>query len=203
MDTQNIIFDLGGVLLNLDVQKTFRAFEEVSNRKIKLEDLHKVQFFDDYEEGKISDTEFREKICDLFETKLTDSQIDTAWNAMLLDMPLHRLSILENLAKTKRLFLFSNTNAIHKKAFDLLLKNLGIVNFDAYFEKTYYSHILGMRKPNAAAFEHILKENKLQASQTLFIDDTLIHVEGAKSVGIHALKIDPNSLEATFFESIF
>lgn len=186
---KNIIFDLGGVVINLDYRLTLGEF-----RKLGLEDIEKLytQFnqlpwFDKYDTGGISSEKF------LFEFKkwlapgTTNEQIIHAWNAMLLDFPPERADLLVKLKGRYRTFLLSNTNEIHINYY------LGRINewygegaIDNFFEKTYFSNRIGMRKPDREIFEFVLSENGLMACETLFIDDSPQHVEGAKSVGLRA-----------------
>ncbi len=183
-----IIFDLGGVILNIDYHKTINSFKklEVDNFEELYTQAQQHHIFDKFETGKITPQEFRNYIKSVADVELTNQQIDDAWNAMLLDLPQHRIDLLNQLKKEYPIFLFSNTNAIHLKAFKNSIKNqYGNENLlDDTFNKTYYSHILGKRKPNTNGFEQIIKENNLQANKTLFIDDSQQHIEGAKKVGL-------------------
>ncbi len=191
-DFPNIIFDLGGVILNLDISRTIRAFSEISGKNFaQWHSQHEQKaLFDAFEAGQISSEEFRHAIRAELECPLTDEAIDNCWNAMLLDLPLERLQLLERLKLQKRTFLLSNTNAIHKTAFEQIIENQhGISSLSHLFERDYYSHLLGMRKPHPEVFHYILQTHGLQPEETLFIDDSIQHIEGAKQVGLHALHI--------------
>lgn len=184
---KNIIFDLGGVLLNLDIRKTQNAFIELGMVEFKAHYTQAKQsgLFDLFDCGKITANEFRAELKKHLPLSVTDKQIDFAWNAMLLDLPLIRLELLQNLSKKYRLFLLSNTNEIHVQAFSFYLKKItGKSNFSSYFENWYYSCNIGMRKPNADIFEYALIKNNLITNETMFIDDTIQHVEAAKRLGI-------------------
>ncbi|MEJ7768558.1 MAG: HAD-IA family hydrolase, partial [Chitinophagaceae bacterium] len=129
---------------------------------------------------------------------LSVEQIRTAWNAMLLDIPAGRIDFLLGLKKRYRIFLLSNTNAIHHEAFQQIeLKTTGDpVTLNDCFEKAYYSHEIGLRKPDGEIFEYVLNTNRLIAEQTLFIDDTLSNVEAANSINIKGLYLDhPTTIE--------
>jgi putative hydrolase of the HAD superfamily len=190
-----IIFDLGGVILNLDYQRTIDAFSSVCGKPIgeQYSQAKQAPVFDAIETGEISPEEFREQVAVLFGlSSASASEIDSCWNAMLLDLPKERLSLLKELSAKKRLFLFSNTNAIHKASFDAAIKQQhGLKTLDGFFEKAYYSHILGMRKPNVKAFQYIIEENGLEASKTLFIDDSGQHIEGATKAGLQTYHLVP------------
>ncbi|HET6992090.1 MAG TPA: HAD family phosphatase [Bacteroidia bacterium] len=191
---RNIIFDLGGVLLNLGMEKTSRAFRDLGMKDF---DAHFTQakqsgVFDAFDCGKISPAEFRSSLKKHLPETVTDGQIDFAWNAMLLDLPPERLELLQSLGKKYRLFLLSNTNEIHVAAFSAYLENtFGKSDFSDYFEKWYYSCRIGMRKPNAEIFDFVLRENKLEANETLFIDDSPQHLTGANLCGINSLLLNP------------
>ena len=195
-----IIFDLGGVLLNLDYGRTRQVFMDLG---VEDFDGHYTQFkgsplFDDLETGKVSDLAFYEDFRRLSGTRLTDEQIRTAWNAMLLDFPPARVELLADLRKRYRIFLMSNTNAIHYEAFqEIFRKATGMKSLDDCFEKAYYSHLMGLRKPDKDPFARILEEQGLNPEETLFIDDLAINLEGARAVGIktHHLK-HPETVEA-------
>ncbi|MGB0522764.1 MAG: HAD family hydrolase [Flammeovirgaceae bacterium] len=186
---KNIIFDLGGVIINLDYQATTNAFTKLCGRDMSEVYSQKRQdpIFDDIETGKISPHEFREGLKQLFNFEASHDQIDAVWNALLLDIPPSRIDLLKQLKAQKRIFLLSNTNAIHKIAFERILKKAtGIPKLDPLFEKAYYSHELNDRKPNVSIFERVIDENALNPAETLFIDDSAQHIIGAKQAGLHA-----------------
>lgn len=120
---------------------------------------------------------------------------------MLLDLPEERLALLKQLKKEYRIFLFSNTNAIHLEAIsNICQKHHAFSNLDHYFEKAYYSHLFGQRKPNPKAFQTILQENQLIANQTLFIDDSLQHVTGAKAIGLQTIYLEKDKTILDLFD---
>ncbi len=184
----NVIFDLGGVILNLSYQKTIQAFSELAGVDAsELYTQHKQDpIFDALETGQISPSIFRDRLRELFQMEATDHQLDRAWNALLLDIPQERLAFLREVSKKKRIFLLSNTNSIHKEAFDQdILSRFGLQSLDVFFEKAYYSHQMGDRKPNTSIFLKVLNQNDLLPSRTLFIDDSIQHIETARSIGLH------------------
>jgi glucose-1-phosphatase len=186
---KNIILDLGGVIINLNMAATADAFRKLGMTDF---DLHFTQakqngLFDDFDKGLISSEAFRKNLKSFLPDGTSDEMIDTAWNAMLLDVPAHRLDLLLELKKKYRLFLLSNTNEIHVTAFSAALKKqYGFEDFSDYFEAWYYSCRMGKRKPDAEIFEQVLTENGLIANETLFIDDSAQHVAGARKAGLHA-----------------
>lgn len=198
MTIRNIIFDLGGVLLNIDYHASIRAFKAlgVSDFDKFFTQAAQVHLFDHLDRGQISPQDFRHSLRELSGLALQDEQIDDAWNAMLLDMPPGRIRLLEGVRQQYNIFLLSNTNAIHYPRYmQYMHETFGYESLEQIFSKQYLSHEIGLRKPDAEAYELILKENGLQAQETLFIDDTLGHVQGAASVGINALWLNLEEME--------
>lgn len=194
---KNIIFDLGGVIINLDNQLTENAFLALGARPLKeyFGHGHAASFFKDYEIGGISDQQFVDNVKSLTGITASDEEIVRAWNALLLDFPPERIRLLKDLGKSYRIFLFSNTNALHLTHLQQIYRNTfpNEPGLDDHFERAYYSHILKMRKPEIASFQHILKENQLIGEETLFVDDALINVEGAEKAGLKGLFLRPGT----------
>lgn len=191
---KNIIFDLGGIFIELDYLKTEKAFIDLGVTHFpELYSQHlATPLFEDLETGRIEAEEFYNTFCKNAGVNLSNEEIKDAWNAMLLNFPPERLRWLEDIAKKYRIYLFSNTNIIHYNALQkIYYKNTGLNNFDDFFIKAYYSHTLKMRKPNPASFLEILKIENLVAAETLFIDDTPKNIEGAKQVGLQTILLQP------------
>lgn len=194
MATKNLILDLGGVLLNLSFPKTEDAFKALG-----LADFnnHFSQFkasplFEELETGKVSKAQFLDHFKRETGLLKSDEEIVAAWNAMLLDFPPERIEWLDKLSGRYRLFLYSNTNAFHHDAFQhSFLEAFPQKPFDDYFEKAYYSHTLGLRKPYAASYTALLNDAGLQANETIFIDDTYPNIEGALEAGLQAIHLKP------------
>lgn len=190
---KNIIFDLGGVLINLDYTITSRKFHEFG-----FEDFEKMysqfradRFFTKLETGEISEEEFCQTLVDAHGGGISRQQILEAWNGMLLDWRKASLYFLESLSSKYQLFLLSNTNAIHSAKFHQSLKaETGRDNIDCLFTKAYYSHIVNLRKPDADIFKYILKDAGIEATETLFVDDSANNIETAGKMGFrtHLLK---------------
>jgi glucose-1-phosphatase len=193
---KNIIFDLGGVIINLDNQLTERAFVSMGSKPFRehFGHGHAASFFREYEVGAISDRQFIDAIKELTGLSPSDEDVITAWNALLLDFPPERIQLLKELGKRYRIFLFSNTNALHLTALRKIYRDsFSEGDLDDHFERTYYSHLLGMRKPDKPSYEHILQENQLLGAETLFVDDALINVEGAEAAGLKGLFLRPGT----------
>jgi glucose-1-phosphatase len=189
---KHIIFDLGGVLLNLDYNLTEKAFIDLGivNFRELYTQLRQSPLFDGLEVGKLTRDEFIKELQKIAPLPLTDEQITTAWNAMLLDFPLRRLQLLQQLRLYHDLILLSNTNEIHEQAFNQQLLETHGVHLGAFFDKVYLSHRIGMRKPDVEIFKRILQENNFKPEHTLFIDDSPQHIEAAASFGIQTIWLD-------------
>jgi putative hydrolase of the HAD superfamily len=187
---KNIIFDLGGVFLNLDFKQTEFAF--VSLGVGNFNDYYTLQtatpIFEDLETGKITPEVFYELFRQLVALPLTDEQIKQAWNALLLDFPPERIQWLKDTAKRYKVYLLSNTNEIHHKAIEETYRNtIEDRAFDDIFVKAYYSYTIGLRKPSKEIFEAVLKNEGLAAEETVFIDDSETNIKGAKLVGLQTI----------------
>ncbi len=184
--TKNIIFDLGGVLLDIDYQKTIDAFKNlgIKNFEEMFSQFKADELFEKLETGHITDAAFYAAIKQRTETPLSNEEIDSAWNALFLNFRTKSLEVLEKLSADYKLYLLSNTNNIHLNFFKkLFTKETGKPLLDEYFIKAWYSNEVGLRKPSAKIFEYVLEEENLKAAETLFIDDTLINIETAQKLG--------------------
>jgi putative hydrolase of the HAD superfamily len=191
---KNIIFDLGGVILNIDYQLTNKAFVHlgVTNFHELYSQFHGSSLFNGLETGHVSTEAFLAEMHRHVPENVTDEQLVAAWNAMLLDFPLQRLQLLQQLRQHYNLYLLSNTNAIHLEAFHRMLEqSRGIPSLASFFDKAYYSHLMGCRKPEKASYRMVLDENGLVAAETLFIDDTLPNIKGARAVGLQTIHLQP------------
>jgi putative hydrolase of the HAD superfamily len=204
MEIKNIIFDLGGVILNIDYNLTAQAFKNlgVSNFDELYSKAQQSELFDLMETGMVSNQEFRNGIRDTIKIELSDEEIDNAWNAMLLDLPFERIELLRKLkGEGYRLFLLSNTNQIHYDAYTKnLKKEHNAEGLEEFFEKTYFSHQIHKRKPLPGTFQFVLDDAQLNAEETIFIDDSLQHVLGAQETGINAFHLEGDIL--AFFDAI-
>ena len=192
---KNIIFDLGGVILTIDYTKTIEAFRNLGIQESNLlySKANQTSLFDDLEKGKITDQEFFTAIRSITKIGVSDDQIRDAWNALLIGLPDENFRLLKELKKDHRLFLLSNTNSIHEKAYrKMIIDQYGTFIFDDLFEKMYLSHKIHMRKPDAEIFQYVLADSQLDINDTCFIDDSPQHVEGAHSVNLPAFHLIDN-----------
>ena len=192
-NVNNIIFDLGGVIMDIDVKQTLHAFTKLGIKNVENYFGHgfAASFFSDHEAGRLSDEDFLKEIKKLITGEASDEDVINAWNALLLRFPPERINLLKELKSRYRIFLFSNTNAIHYDKFSEIYRDTFSGELEDLFEKAYFSHSLGHRKPDPTGFELIIAENKLDPQKTLFVDDAFINVEGAIKTGLKGLYLPP------------
>ncbi|HEY5689611.1 MAG TPA: HAD family phosphatase [Yeosuana sp.] len=191
---KNIVFDFGNIFLNLDLEGAINNSLKILKLKKIPEEVTAVNSL--YEQGLISTEEFIAFYTENF-THLSSEEIIDAWNFMLKDFPINRLEFLINLKKTSnyKLILLSNTNELH---IDWVKKHISIYdNFKNCFDTFYLSHEINLRKPNADIFEFVLKENKIKAENTLFIDDNADNIKTAAKLGYHVWNLNPTTEDIT------
>ncbi|MBK7637373.1 MAG: HAD family phosphatase [Saprospiraceae bacterium] len=194
---KNIIFDFGGVLLDIDYQRTYDALSRLLNVTFEPDllpdDAKKVLF--DFETGHIHTESFIWNIQRWNKSNTTPmpDEIISGWNAMLIGWNPDKFAFLEELKEKYTVYLLSNTNELHLNwVYNDLRYNHNIIDFDhRFFTKTYYSHLIGMRKPNKDIFNFVGQDARLHPSETLFIDDIKANVEGGKSAGWQTYHHDP------------
>lgn len=189
---KNLIFDYGGVIFDIEHDLMAEAFGRlgVPDMKAKVSLAAQSRLFDDLDTGTLTPEGFREAVREMAGElpggrRLSDQEIDDAWNAMLIGIPRGNLELLERAGKRYRIFLLSNSNVIHYLWIEKYLqREYGMDSVASYFEKAYYSQELGMRKPNSDIFEYVLKTNGLEAEETLFMDDSPQNIKAAGKLGI-------------------
>ena len=185
---RNIVFDLGGVLVDLDFKAAINGLQQAgfANVKEQLLAFDRGGIFQKFEVGEITADEFRAAIRENSTVTLTDEEVDGLWNAMLLEIPREKLELILELRGKYMVYLLSNTNSIH---WDYVCKNA--FNYrgfrvEDYFEETFLSYEMHLAKPDKAIFEKVLHDANLLPEETLFIDDSEANCKAAQEVGIHA-----------------
>ena len=185
---RNIVFDLGGVLVDLDFKAAINGLQKAgfANVKEQLQAFDREGIFQKFELGEMTAEEFRTAIRENSMVELTDEEVDALWNAMLLEVPREKLELILHLRGKYMVYLLSNTNSIH---WDYVCKNA--FNYrgfrvEDYFEETFLSYEMHLAKPDKAIFEKVLSDANLLAEETLFIDDSEANCKAAQEVGIHA-----------------
>ena len=200
---KNIIFDLGGVILDIDETMTLHELKKKGiDGEAVMKDPRFLAIDERFERGIISAPTFRRQVKQLIGLeKLSDADFDFLWNSMLLDIPRERIQALEQIKEHYNIFLMSNTNEIH---YDLYVRDLqlrfGYKQFDDLFDKSYFSFDVHLMKPDPLFFEYILDHQGLKPCETLFIDDTKANIEVAEKLGIRTYLIGRNELVRNLFE---
>ena len=185
---KNIIFDFGGILIHIDYRRTESALQALVGSDFTFAQLTPDQklFFDKYEMGKINTETFLWNIQHHFGKQLDPRDIIDAWNAMLIGIPRASLDFLLEMRQQYNVYLMSNTNELHLAWVSAHLKEEhGVEDWDIrYFDQTYYSHKMGLKKPSKEIFLRILAEHKLDAAETIFIDDLPENLVPPRELGL-------------------
>lgn len=194
MNIKNIIFDFGGVIIDIDPRLTIKELEKLGYHdieKLKSKDFYEKVILK-FEKGVDTPTIFRNKLREFIEMDLSDQQLDDAWNALLFDIPKERIRVIEQVKKHYSIYLLSNSNEIH---YDLYVRDLqlrfGYQEFDKLFDKAYFSFDLHMTKPHEEIYEFVINQHHLIPERTLFIDDRIENIEGARKAGLKTYQLKP------------
>lgn len=187
MEIKNIIFDFGGVILDIDPQRTINEF--ISMGFSNFEKLMSPEFTEGiigkFERGILTPEIFRAKLKAFLELDVSDQEIDDAWNSLLYDIPAERIEVIEQVKKNYGTYLLSNSNEIH---YDLFVRDLqlrfGYREFDELFHKAYFSFDLHLLKPNPEIYEFVMNQHGLLPEETLFIDDRDENIQAARILGL-------------------
>ncbi|TKG93408.1 HAD family phosphatase [Puteibacter caeruleilacunae] len=189
---KNIIFDLGGVLIDIDFFDPFKQFEQLGWREeVNFDQLIQHDNFKDFEIGKISAAQFRDFVRSLIKVQINDDDINRIWNSMLKTFRKEAIHTIKSIQNNYNLFLYSNTNEIHQIHFEnRFIDEFGYSLHDL-FNQVYYSHEIRQRKPASEGFHQILNENGLNAQETLFLDDLRENLSAAEKLGIQTNLVTP------------
>lgn len=191
---RNLIFDLGGVLYDLDVEGCLQAFEQAGLTEVRqlITGTNEAGIFQAYETGEISTPRFREEARKLIgNPQLTDEEIDRMWSRMLVYLPQEKLNLLSELGKQYNIYLLSNTNELHWEYVVQQAFTVRGYQVSDFFRQVFLSFRMKLAKPNPAIFLTALESAGLQAEETLFIDDSPVNCQAAESVGIQAIHYTP------------
>jgi putative hydrolase of the HAD superfamily len=184
---KTIIFDFGGVILDIDPQITIKEFQKMGFKDVAK--TNSKEFIEDiirkFERGIYTPEVFRKKLKAFLDLEVSDQKLDDAWNALIYDIPAERIEILEQVKKNYQMLLLSNSNEIH---YDLYVRDLqlrfGYREFDELFDKAYFSFDMHLSKPDPEVYEFIINQHDLKPSQTLFIDDNEENIAAASKLGL-------------------
>lgn len=184
-----LLFDLGGVIVDLDYNKTIEAFEAIGLEDAEhlYNQFNQSKIFDEFEIGSISREEFIDLLQEKIPQKVSQSKIKEAWNAMILGFEKSKLEQIKRYSEKIPCYLLSNTNEIHLEYIQTLLQEVPFKNLELLFTKCYYSHIIGRRKPHRETFEWVLNDMGSSPEEVLFIEDSPQHIRGAEKAKIKTL----------------
>ena len=184
-----LLFDLGGVIVDLDYNKTIEAFEAIGLEDAEhlYNQFNQSKIFDEFEIGSISREEFMGLLQEKIPQKVSQSKIKEAWNAMILGFEKSKLEQIKRYCEKIPCYLLSNTNEIHLEYIQTLLQEVPFKNLELLFTKCYYSHIIGRRKPHRETFEWVLNDMGSSPEEVLFIEDSPQHIRGAEKAKIKTL----------------
>ncbi|MCH2199608.1 MAG: HAD family phosphatase [Flavobacteriales bacterium] len=192
-DLDAIILDFGGVLFDIDYFAPHRAFQDLGMNNFQeiYSQASQTDLFDRLETGNISNKDFIDALHQYVPEGVTKEQVLHAWNVILLDIPKARVDFVHQLKDKYRMFLLSNTNAIHVAEFEQIIdRRMGLDYFRAGFDKVHYSNVLGKKKPYPETYLHVCALHGLDPKRTLFVDDSVQHVEGALKAGLHSYHLE-------------
>ena len=188
--TENIIFDLGGVILDIDYNLTRSAFEKLG--VIHFDEMYSLanadKLFQKLETGQIDENDFYKELNRSAGLHLSAEEIRTAWNSMLLSFRESSLQFLEDIRSKYNIYLLSNTNFIHLSCFkELFHQKKRNMTFEEYFKEAFYSCEIGLRKPDVGSYDWVLNKTGVETNKTLFIDDSIPNIEAAKRAGLQTI----------------
>ncbi|MGL5787073.1 MAG: HAD family hydrolase [Bacteroidales bacterium] len=199
---KNIVFDLGGVLINLNRQRCIDAYKALgyADAENLLGNYRQEGLFLLLEEGRISPEEFRNAIRKEIKQEVTDKQLDDALMQFLLDLPAYKLELLRRLKKDYKVYMLSNTNKI---MFDHIVPHYFGQNgttIDDYFDGLFLSFEMGVAKPDKKIFEMMIEQGQLVPEETLFIDDSSLNTDAASDLGFYVYTAEPEEDFTFLFE---
>lgn len=200
-----LIFDLGNVIIDIDYAFTVNKLKNLlSEVKHPLTDqFFPAKFHKDFEKGRISAEDFRNAVRNHFQEDWSDALIDELWNSLLKHIPRERIELIKELSKDFGLAVLSNTNSIHVEKVDqILLEDTGEASLDLLFDKVFFSHEMGMSKPDEDIYKSVIQELGVQPERTLFFDDLLENLNGAKKVGLQTFHINHDKALIRFFQNV-
>ena len=196
-----LIFDLGGVIININPSRAINEFSRISNNKPSNEfefidyrflkkELKKKNIFFEFEKGSIKEEFFRNEIIKNLNVKLDNDEFNRIWNLVILNINTDLLESIFKLRNRFSLMVLSNTNSIHKNYFEKLMVNEYGYGFNKFFDKVFYSHEMFCRKPEKKIYEMVIDECGFKPSDILFFDDMKENITSAKLNGIDGYHVE-------------
>ncbi len=191
LNIKNILFDLGGVILDIDVQATLKGFYELGfpAELMQFPNSMTTDLFYKYETGKLDTEAFRNEIRKKTGVKMSNQAFDEAWNAMIVKIPEERTDLLKRLSERYSLYMLSNTSSLHVEVFEPMYLEAAGISMHKVFTKIYYSHEIGWHKPDHESWEHVIRDAGIRPEETLFLDDNIHNIKASQELGFQAIHI--------------
>ncbi|MFC2187837.1 HAD family hydrolase [Fulvivirgaceae bacterium LMO-SS25] len=198
-----LIFDLGGVIIDIDPAGCFKRFQQnaISLDHPAWQQGLDYPLFKDYEMGLLSNSFFLDELRSIMNNyQISDQQLIELWNTMLIDISMEKLNLFERLRENYKLVLLSNTNYLHMKGFNSILKEkTQRDDFAHWFDEIYFSFQMGVRKPSLEIYQMVLEREQSNANELYFLDDNAENIRAANSLGIQTKLIShPNEILTVF-----
>lgn len=185
---KNIIFDFGGVIMDINISKTITAFTDLKIKGLNAEDIissHK-QFLHNLEIGTITPDEFINCIYEEYPaaSSVSDKLIWNAWNSLLQPYDEKRIEMVNRLKDYYNLYLLSNTNFPHRVKFKEIYRRQFGENLEDLFIECFYSDEMHLRKPDPEIYRQVVEKARIDPHVTLFIDDNEMNIKSAEKFGL-------------------
>ena len=200
-----LIFDLGNVIIDIDYQRSLNHIKSLVSNNLhpRVDGFYLTDFHKDYEKGKIDSKSFRRQVNEYFEQNWSDTEVDFLWNSLLGNIPASRIELINKLKSKFQIGILSNTNAIHIDAVnDMLQRDFGLQSFHHIADHVFYSHEMGLAKPQHEIYQTMLNELKTQGDKVVFFDDLEANVLGAKACGIEAIQVTGPEVIFDYFKHV-
>lgn len=194
---KNIVFDLGGVLLDIDFNQIVSALGQVgiNQSHLKLNNASFIQFYKAFEQGELDEDEFAHQLNTYLGLSLNKKQVINIWNRMLVGASSLKLAKLKELSKTYFVYLLSNTNPTHWKWIKQHYLIAHNCDFEQLFQRVFLSHEMGLSKPDPLIFRRVVEETQIAPPHTLLIDDRRENTDVAIGLGFHVYTPQTNSTD--------
>ena len=190
-----IIFDMGGVIVDLDIEDCKRAFKEYLGY-YRIDELidpcHQKGIYGDLEEGKISGDEFRRIVLQDSDPGALAENVDKAMWHILTGISPYKVEMLKRLSESYDLYLLSNNNPVCLPRAKAIFEDAGIP-LEKIFRKCFYSFEMKALKPSETFYKAVVREIGIPAEQMFFIDDSQKNVDGAIAAGLRAVYYEPGT----------
>ncbi|MDX5339954.1 MAG: HAD family phosphatase [Cyclobacteriaceae bacterium] len=200
-----LIFDLGNVIIDIDYQRSLNYIKSLVSKNLhhQVDSFYLTDFHKDYEKGKIDSGTFRKQVNAYFEQNWTDSEVDHLWNSLLGNIPAPRIDFLRKLKNHYQIGILSNTNEIHIEAVnEMLRENFGMDSFHYLADHVFYSHEMGLAKPQKEIYQTMLDRLNTQSEKVIFFDDLEVNVLGARACGIEAIQVTGPEVIFDYFKHV-